>query len=302
MKKTFVIFIILLWCMTITCMASGVSMSLNTDKSKVQSKENFTIKISVNNFVRPGEQKAVEAKLEYNKNIFEFQNINWCSNWIGSISSDKTGIVASKSGNVTQTETIAEITFKVKESAQVGNSAIKIKNVLTSSNGDEVTAPENQIYLEVYKQAPEESKPEIENPETENSELDQQENNTVINSEEPEDQSQSQVTTPNVTTKNTKQTKKNKATTESKTQPEDIKLNNEENSEQIEENAKVNDTTELNNIDKNESSNILDKTNEIKKEETNPSEKINKVYITSIIILVAIGLVLILFIKLKKLI
>lgn len=138
-------------------MATEVSMSLKPDKEKVEQAEEVKVSIVVSDFTREGIQKAIEAKIEYDSENLEYKEINWKAGWIGSISTDGTGIAASKSGDLSTQETVAEITYVVRENAKKGNTVITGKEILTSSDGDEVEVSNVETTIKITSNGKENS-------------------------------------------------------------------------------------------------------------------------------------------------
>ncbi len=138
-------------CLSTISRAAEVSVNLSPDKQKVEQGSEVKISVSINGFTREGTQKAIEAKLIYDNEKLQYKDINWNDGWTGSISSDGTGLAANKSTQIDENESIAEITYTVKQNATIGNTSIEIQEVLTSSDGDEVTASNNQTSIEIIQ-------------------------------------------------------------------------------------------------------------------------------------------------------
>lgn len=129
--------------------AADVSMSLSPDKTKVEKGAEVKVSIIINNFTREGTQKAVEAKITYDNQKLEYKGINWGEGWTGKISGDGTGMAANKSAELNTQEKVAEITYTVKENAEIGNTIITAEEILTSSDGDEVLASDVEETIEI---------------------------------------------------------------------------------------------------------------------------------------------------------
>lgn len=149
MKKILSIVIIVLIMLGINTisMASELKLRLNLQEEKVETGAEIKVNIGIDNFTRKGDAKAIEFKLGYDKQRIEYKEINFKNGWIGSCISD--GIVASKSGKVSQEEIIAEVIFIVKEDAKEGSAKIEAKKILTSSDGDEVEVSNEELILEI---------------------------------------------------------------------------------------------------------------------------------------------------------
>lgn len=147
------IVVITILSLTTISMAAELSVALNSEKEKVEQGTEIKISLIVNNFTRTGTQKAIEAKVEYDNTKLEYKGITWTNGWTGSVSADETGIVASKSSEVKESEVIAEITYFVKTEAEEGKTEIKASQILTSADGDEVEANDTKAEIEIVKKA-----------------------------------------------------------------------------------------------------------------------------------------------------
>ena len=151
MKK--IVSILILIALIISCAtisrAADASMSLSPDKTKAEKGAEVKVSIIINNFTREGTQKAVEAKITYDNQKLEYKGINWGEGWTGKISGDGTGMAANKSAELNTQEKVAEITYTVKENAEIGNTIITAEEILTSSDGDEVLASDVEETIEI---------------------------------------------------------------------------------------------------------------------------------------------------------
>ena len=132
-------------------MAADVSLSLSPSKTKVEVGQEVKVAITVRNFTREGIQKAIELKLGYENTKLEIKKVEGKNGWTVTTSSDKTGIVVSKNEEVNSSETVAEITFLVKEDATTGSTNITAQNILTSADGDEIEAANTSATIEIIK-------------------------------------------------------------------------------------------------------------------------------------------------------
>ena len=148
----------------------GIAIS---GKNQAEKGKTYSLKILAMDFIREGTQKAIEGKLEYDTTKLEFVKIETKNNWSVTMSGDKTGLVATKDvglyGNISSIEEIAEITFKVKENATLGNTQIKAVDILTSADGDEIAGADQPKTIEIVDKIDEpEEEPTIDsNPEPE---------------------------------------------------------------------------------------------------------------------------------------
>ncbi len=152
MKKVVsIITLIILIMISTVSMAADASLNISFDNSKVEAGDEIKTSLTVKDFTRDGDNKAIELKLSYDTTKLEYKSISWKNSWTGTISSDKTGVVASKTGEVSSSETVAEITFKVKESTAVGNISISASDIVTSADGDELQSANASGSFEVVK-------------------------------------------------------------------------------------------------------------------------------------------------------
>ncbi len=153
MKK--IVSILILIALIISCAtisrAADASMSLSPDKTKAEKGAEVKVSIIINNFTREGTQKAVEAKITYDNQKLEYKGINWGEDWTGEISGDGTGMAANKSVELSTQEKVAEITYTVKENAEIGNTVITADEIITSSDGDEVSANSVSTTIEIVE-------------------------------------------------------------------------------------------------------------------------------------------------------
>ena len=145
-----VVLIMILASITTISMATDVTFSLDSEE---QAKVESEIKISIiaNNFTRAGDNKAIEWKNVYDSEKLEYKEVSGKNNWNIQVSTDKTGFTATKQGVVSEEEVIAEITYVVKENAELGKTTFSIEEILTSADGDEVEAIDAQIELEILE-------------------------------------------------------------------------------------------------------------------------------------------------------
>ena len=131
--------------------AEEASITLIADKEKLEKGEELKVSIIINNFTREGQQKAVQAKIAYDNQKLEYKGINWGEDWTGEISGDGTGMAANKSVELSTQEKVAEITYTVKENAEIGNTVITADEIITSSDGDEVSANSVSTTIEIVE-------------------------------------------------------------------------------------------------------------------------------------------------------
>ncbi len=129
--------------------AEEASITLSANKEKLEKGEELKVSIIINNFTREGQQKAVQAKIAYDNQKLEYKQANWGDGWAGIISTDGTAIVATKAEEVGTQENLVEITYVAKENAKAGNTTVAAKEILTSSDGDEVEIADVEKQLEI---------------------------------------------------------------------------------------------------------------------------------------------------------
>jgi hypothetical protein len=131
--------------------AANVNLSLTPEQDKVERGKEVKVLIKISNFGREGNENAIEGKLTYETSKLEFGKIEGKNGWTITISGDKTGFTAIKEGTISSSETVAEITFKVKEEAAFGKTSLNVEKVVTSCDGDEVNATTTNTEIEVVE-------------------------------------------------------------------------------------------------------------------------------------------------------
>ena len=99
----------------IKSLAVNTNMELSFNKTKIKVGDEVKLSIVVNDFLQDGEHNAIEFKLTYDPSKLEYKSIKGINDWAMQASKDGTGFVGAKSGDVRNTEKIAEITFKVND-------------------------------------------------------------------------------------------------------------------------------------------------------------------------------------------
>lgn len=156
--KIIVLMLILAGFATVS-MAADVSLNLSPSKTKVEVGQEVKVTVTVSNFTREGTQKAIELKLGCESAKLEIKKVEGKNDWTVTTSSDKTGIVVSKNGDVNNSEIVAEITFLVKENATIGNTSITAQNILTSADGDEEEVANISTTIEIIEKEEEPIEP-----------------------------------------------------------------------------------------------------------------------------------------------
>ena len=144
MKKIIKVLILSVFIITISIMlslAATTNMKVSFNKSKIKLGEEIKLSVEVNNFLQEGEQNAIEFKLTYDQTKLEYKSIKGINDWAMQASKDGTGFVGAKSGNVRNTEKIAEIIFEVKDKAETGKINISASDILVAVD----TKPEIEL-------------------------------------------------------------------------------------------------------------------------------------------------------------
>lgn len=145
MKKISIIIITILMLSLITIpvmAAETATTSLSLSGSEIKQGQEVTVTVKVNGITATG-TKALGGKISFDKDVLEYQKSEFLSGWTGAVSTDGTSFTVYTS-STTSIEQVVKLTFKVKSSATIGSTTIKVNNVtlaLEEGNGD----PENEI-------------------------------------------------------------------------------------------------------------------------------------------------------------
>ena len=193
MKKIISILVILVVLMISTVsMAAGTCVGLAFDNAKIEAGKEVKLSITVNDFTESGENNAIEFKLTYDSEKLEYKSTKGVNDWAMQASKDGTGFVGTKSGTVGKTEKIAEITFKVKDDAEVGKIDVSASDILVAVDINpemELSNVTNSLEVIGKQPNPEDNKPEETKPEDNKPEDDKQEE-TKPEETKPEDNKQ----------------------------------------------------------------------------------------------------------------
>lgn len=163
MKKTVKIFLILLMLISFATIvnATETSMSLNSEKKEIEQGSEIKVQVIINDFGRTGSMNALEGKMEYDAEKLNYKKVEYKNSWGGQITADGTGMALNKSGTIEKNEAIAEITYEVKETAELGKTKISLTNITTSTDGDEVEVNNIETEVEIVKKGSTETKNKV---------------------------------------------------------------------------------------------------------------------------------------------
>lgn len=118
-----------------TVYAADPSVSLKTSKNEYAKKEEFTIDVVLSGLTTQKGVAALMATLEYDKDSLTLVKTETQNGWSAPNYNESNGkLITDKNSNVTGTETVLKITFKVNENAKQ-NLVVTLKNI-TVSGGD----------------------------------------------------------------------------------------------------------------------------------------------------------------------
>ena len=149
-NKVIISIFVLLVLISIATIVNGISLELTPNKTNVKDNEEVEVIISIKDFKREGMQKAIEMTLLYNTDDLEYKKVDWENNWTGTISSDGTGIVATKTGDIDANEDIAHVIYLVKRGKNK-NTKITASKILTSSDGDGINVEDTETTINIDK-------------------------------------------------------------------------------------------------------------------------------------------------------
>lgn len=163
MRKTVKIFLILLMLISFATIvnATETSMSLNPEKKEIEQGSEIKVQVIINDFGRTGSMNALEGKMEYDAEKLNYKKVEYKNSWGGQITADGTGMALNKSGTIEKNEAIAEITYEVKETAELGKTKISLINITTSTDGDEVEVNNIETEVEIVKKGSTETKNKV---------------------------------------------------------------------------------------------------------------------------------------------
>lgn len=141
-----IIAIVMLMMLAIPVHAAGFAVGLTPSKTTLSLGSTFTVGVEINNLSLKIE--AFNAKLEYDSNILEMVDFKESNGWQIGIG-DTNIMLGNLSGQSDEGGEIVKITFKVKESATLGDTKIAIKNAMASASGEDVQGLDNEITIRV---------------------------------------------------------------------------------------------------------------------------------------------------------
>lgn len=116
--------------------ATDASVILKTDKNEFNKNEEILIKVDISGITTQKGIAVMTATLEYDKESLELANIEGKNSWSKPIYNESNGkLITDKNSNITTSETVLEITFKVKENSKQ-NLTVTLKEI-TASEGIE---------------------------------------------------------------------------------------------------------------------------------------------------------------------
>lgn len=116
--------------------ATDASVILKTDKNEFNKNEGILVKVDISGITTQKGIAVMTATLEYDKESLELANIEGKSGWSKPIYNESNGkLITDKNSNITTSETVLEITFKVKENSKQ-NLTVTLKEI-TASEGIE---------------------------------------------------------------------------------------------------------------------------------------------------------------------
>lgn len=153
MKKTIRIVLAMLILIGIATVvnATDTNIILKPEKEKVEQGSEVKVQLIIKDFGRTGKKYGIEGKLLYEAEKLENVKVINKSNWDKTVSEDGTGLVFSKSEAVGKDEVIAEITFKAKETAELGKTKVTLSKINTSTDGDEIEINNIETEMEIVK-------------------------------------------------------------------------------------------------------------------------------------------------------
>lgn len=153
MKKTIRIVLAMLILIGIATVvnATDTNIILKPEKEKVEQGSEVKVQLIIKDFGRTGKKYGIEGKLLYEAEKLENVKVINKSNWDKTVSEDGTGLVFSKSEAVEKDEVIAEITFKAKETAELGKTKVTLSKINTSTDGDEIEVNNIETEMEIVK-------------------------------------------------------------------------------------------------------------------------------------------------------
>lgn len=153
MKKSIKIFLIILMLISFATIvnAADVTMSLKPEKEKIEQGSEIKVQLIIKDFGRTGNMNALEGKIVYETEKLNYKKIEYKNNWGGQVTEDGTGMTLNKSGTIEKDEVVAEITYEVKETAELGKTKVALTNINTSTDADEIEVNNIETEMEIVK-------------------------------------------------------------------------------------------------------------------------------------------------------
>lgn len=166
-KMTLISLILILICITsVYATENKFDIEVKTSSNNItKDQKQVTIDLYLKNYQGNG-SLGYEAKLEYDKNVFESATITALNDWDNVQYDNTTGkFVSTKAENVENNTNIAKITLNLKESVTVKETTVKISDLIISDGDDSNTINKTITYNFLYNVKQEETtqeKPNIE--------------------------------------------------------------------------------------------------------------------------------------------
>lgn len=150
MKKIIsIILIILLVVCTAKVYAASDSFytTLTINNSQAKRGDTITVTIGLKDIVIESGEKGIgayTAEIQFDSSVLEYVSVNGTDKWEAPLYQD--GFITSNTKDakvVTTTQSIATITFKVKENAKLGETSIALRNFSGSAAGADILASSN---------------------------------------------------------------------------------------------------------------------------------------------------------------
>ena len=115
---------------------SSVEFNFNGDSKITEGTKTVTYTISVGNFQNIADNAIMgyEAVLEYDSNVFSSASIEGLNDWTAQYTESTKRLLGETRTKAEPNKDIAKITLTLKEDAPVGNTTIKLNNVLLTVN------------------------------------------------------------------------------------------------------------------------------------------------------------------------
>ena len=150
MKKTISIILMILL-MVCTAKVHAVSDSFHTtltiNNSQAKRGDTITVTIGLKDIAIESGEKGIgayTAEVRFDSSVLEYVSVNGTDKWEAPLYQD--GFITSNTKDakvVTTTQSIATITFKVKEKAKLGETSIALRNFSGSTAGPDILASSN---------------------------------------------------------------------------------------------------------------------------------------------------------------